>query len=270
MSDLYAKRGIIVRIIYLLIAFAYYVLWGFTRKQVQLVLCYHGIRAEQKDRFEWQIKRLKTKLIKRSNATTGTCICITFDDAFDNLLNNALPVLEYYHIPATIFAVAGNLGETPHWKMPPGHPESNEKTMTADQLISLSKNPLIKIGSHTLTHPDLTAISYDQVRIELADSKQKLEMLLGYSVEDLALPHGAYNQAVLTMALDAGYKRIYTLDPQPVDLMSNNSVIGRFSMSPEAWKVEFILTCAGAYSWLYKMRCVIHFITYGPACKANR
>lgn len=222
-----------------------------------IVLCYHGIPQTAKSIFERQIKHAASYAMQISTDAkqVNICpqkksVCFTFDDAFANLLDNALPVLEKYRIPAIIFAVAGNLGEKPCWKMPVGHPESNERTMTADQLVSLNKNSLIKIGSHTLTHPDLTAISRDQVKAELVESKRRLETLMGYAVEDIALPYGAYNQAVLTMAQDAGYKRVYTLDSKPVDLESGKAVIGRFSMSPDVWKIEFILTCGEAYAWL--------------------
>lgn len=41
-------------------------------------------------------------------------IAITFDDGYEELLTLALPVLEREEIPATVFFVAGNLGE-PFW-----------------------------------------------------------------------------------------------------------------------------------------------------------
>lgn len=265
---IYAKHGNIVRFIYLALAVGWFVvtLGGRLAGKTKVVLCYHSILTKQKERFEWQMARIFARATVYENKKGGSShhnrrfpkVWITFDDAFTNLLDNALPVLEKYCVPAIVFAVAGNLGETPRWKMPVGHPESSEKTMTADQLISISKNPLIKIGSHTLTHPNLVEISPEQAITELADSKQQLEALLGCSVEELALPHGAYNQAVLTMAQEAGYKRVYTLDSKPVDIESGDVTIGRFSMSPDVWKIEFILTCHGAYAWLRPWRRFIH------------
>lgn len=185
---------------------------------------------------------------------------MTFDDAFANLLDNAIPILERYQVPAMIFAVADNLGNHPRWRMPDGHPEANEPTMTAEQLQAASNNPLIRIGSHTMTHPNLVTIPDDQLRFELGESKRKLEETVGYLIVDLALPHGSYNDQVLSEALKAGYKRIYTLDPKPYDPSSANPVIGRFSVSPDVWKNEFLLTCAGAYSWLYPWRKLIRGI----------
>ncbi|MBN1764017.1 MAG: polysaccharide deacetylase family protein [Sedimentisphaerales bacterium] len=252
----YARHGILVRISYFLCAWISWLLIEisslFSRKTI--ILCYHGIASDQAGRFQEQMIRLGKRLKKGSKFWAFPSVRITFDDAFENLLENAVPVLDRYQIPAVIFAVPGNLGRRPGWAISPEHPEASESIMTSDQLVTLSRNSLVSIGSHTLTHPDLTAISSDQVRAELLDSKRQLETLLGCPVEDLALPHGRYNDDVLTIAQDVGYKRIYTLDPRPVDFESNDTIMGRFSMSPDVWKYEFMLTCAGAYVWLSPWR----------------
>ena len=188
---------------------------------------------------------------------------MTFDDAFENLIGNVIPVLEEFQIPAIVFAVPGNLGRTPKWAISPDRPESREKVMTAEQLVILDKNPLIHIGSHTMTHPNLATLTSEKIRQELAESKQQLELLLGHPVEDLALPHGAFNGTVLQMAHQAGYKRIYTLEPKVMpEVEMQNGVIGRFSMSPNVWPIEFTLTCAGAYSWLMGVRRTIQFFRH--------
>lgn len=189
---IYAKQGNLVRFIYLSLAIGWFVvtLGGRLAGKTKVVLCYHGILPKQKERFRWQMAGIfaqatcdeNKKDISRHHKKRFSKVCVTFDDAFANLLDNALPVLEKYCIPATVFAVPGNLGETPRWKMSVGHSESNEKTMTADQLASIGKHPLIKIGSHTVTHPNLVEILPEQAKTELSDSKQQLEALLGLSL----------------------------------------------------------------------------------------
>lgn len=266
----YNKRGLLVRLIYLIITVGLYVLTFGSRLGCikEIVLCYHGVLLTQKGLFRRQVMVLDHKS-NMSNTHPETCnatvtgkarILITFDDAFANLLDNALPILEEFHIPAIIFVVADNLGCRPCWRMPDGHPDVNEMTMTADQLTKISNNPLLRIGSHTLTHPDLTKISREQLKLELADSKAKLEKLVRYPIEDLALPHGSYNNEVLSMAEAVGYKRIYSLDPKPINPKKGSVVLGRFPMSPDVWKIEFILTCAGTYAWLYPWRKLLNIL----------
>jgi len=257
--SVYSKRGLVIRVAYLVGAmFWYAVTLGGRRKDVtMIVLCYHGISAIHQKSFQWQMKKVATRtaLLPYLEQETGCCllrpkVCVTFDDAFENVLENALPVLEHYQIPAIVFAVSENTGAKPRWMMPAGHPEADEITMTREQLFSLSKSSLIRIGSHTKTHPDLVKMPSDQVMTELADSKTQLEMLLGDVVEDLALPHGSYNDAVIKIARDVGYKRIHTLDARVNHGSREGALVGRFSMSPDMWKSEFVLTCYGAYSWL--------------------
>jgi peptidoglycan/xylan/chitin deacetylase (PgdA/CDA1 family) len=191
-------------------------------------------------------------------------IMVTFDDAFANLLDNALPVLEEFNIPAVIFAVTGNMGENPHWQMPKNHPEAQEPLMTGEQIAAVARNPSFRIGSHTVTHVDLTRVSRQQAEDELSQSKRQLEELLGTPVEDFALPHGAHDQHVMDMIQTAGYQRIFTIDSRLNLHSGHGGVIGRFSMSPDVWLMEFILTCAGAYAWLYDWRRLIRSIRRQP------
>ena len=265
----YSRKGVVVRLVYMVCALGWAVLTGFGRfrRNCVVALCYHGVSARQRERFAWQMSKIRSRAVDlakwRASTTSRTSlpyVSVTFDDAFANLLDNAIPVLEQYQVPAAIFPVADNLGYLPRWEMPDGHLESTEITMTAEQLVTVSKNPLVCIGSHTLTHPYLARIRPDQLKKELIDSKRRLEQLLHNPIEDLALPFGSYNQEVLSMAREAGYKKIYTVDPKPINMMSEEPVMGRFSMSPDAWNIEFLLTCCGAYTWLYPWRRLIRLI----------
>jgi peptidoglycan/xylan/chitin deacetylase (PgdA/CDA1 family) len=244
--------------VYLAISALWYLvtLGGWLNKKAGVILCYHGIRPGQKQQFERQVV-----LLSRQFPFVRT----TFDDAFENLLDNALPLLNKLHIPAIIFAVPGNLGKSPQWNIATDHPEYSQKTMTAQQLKSI-QNEWITIGSHTQTHPDLSKLPPDQVRWELLESKNNLEKLLGKPVEDLALPHGAYNADVLRIAQEAGYKRVYTLEPKLIRENQKSGAIGRFSMSPDVWPIEFYLTCCGAYAWLYPFRKLLKRLRHQTAC----
>ena len=49
----------------------------------------------------------------------GTCpensVAVTFDDGFDNMLDTALPVLQQYAIPATLFIPSDKINGTNDW-----------------------------------------------------------------------------------------------------------------------------------------------------------
>jgi len=54
----------------------------------------------------------------------------------------------------------------------------------------------IDFGAHTLTHPDLTYLSSDQLKAEVCDAKSIIEDALGAPVTSFAYPYGRYNGRV--------------------------------------------------------------------------
>ena len=72
----------------------------------------------------------------------------------------------------------------------------------------------IDFGAHTVTHPILTRISPEQVRIEISDSKKKIEQELGKPVTSLAYPNGMkadFNDIVINLAKETGFVTAFTL-----------------------------------------------------------
>ncbi len=264
------RRGILVRIIYVLVALIWWIVerlmcHGTRRNREVVVLCYHGVHATQRDRFSWQMRQIASRTIGAkmlSDAIDGQCIprrvCVTFDDGFSNLLDNAMPILQELGIPAVVFPVVANLGQTPKWEMSLHHPDLREQVMSREEIVSAHRDYLCRIGSHTRTHPCLTRLSLPEVNRELGESKIELERITDAPIEDLALPYGSYDERILNRAMAKGYKRIFTLDPCVYVGQSSPSVIGRFLMSPDAWRIEFLLTCAGAYTWLGAWRSALH------------
>jgi peptidoglycan/xylan/chitin deacetylase (PgdA/CDA1 family) len=138
---IYNKHGNLVRIFYLLIALFFYAasFGGYLKRKRSIVLCYHGILAGQKRLFRWQIERVATQNRPTFWWKKSPTVSITFDDAFDNLIENAIPALIEFNVSALIFAISKNLGNTPQWKISKNHPEYQERTMTATKLNIISK-----------------------------------------------------------------------------------------------------------------------------------
>ncbi len=113
---------------------------------------------------------------------------VTFDDGYGNVLEHAAGVLREFHYGATVFAVTEYCGKENDW---------------AGQLPEVPRMPLLswsglkewcaagfEIGSHTLTHPDLSAISRERATREIVASKSVLEDRLGQPVVTFAYPYG--------------------------------------------------------------------------------
>lgn len=115
---------------------------------------------------------------------SGAMVSVTFDDGLLSQYDNALPVLRANGIPATFYVVSGLIGIS--------------TTMTSAQVrtVQAAGN---EIGSHTVTHRDLTTLSGPELTAELANSKAALEAQFG-TVRALAYPYGATNATVAAAA----------------------------------------------------------------------
>jgi len=70
-----------------------------------------------------------------------------------------------------------------------------------------------EIASHTITHPDLTVISPEQLESELVDSKRILERDLGIEIVNFCYPAGQYNDVAAAAVEAAGYRGATTVEP---------------------------------------------------------
>lgn len=70
-----------------------------------------------------------------------------------------------------------------------------------------------EIGSHALTHRPLSALSDDEVRFELAESKRRLEDACGASVRHFAVPANFFDARVLRIAREVGYASVFCSRP---------------------------------------------------------
>lgn len=62
--------------------------------------------------------------------------------------------------------------------------------MDWDHLAALSRDPLVEIGAHTITHPRVSSLDATAALRELAGSRSRLEERLGRPVRHFAFPYG--------------------------------------------------------------------------------
>lgn len=83
--------------------------------------------------------------------------------------------------------------------------------LNADEIRTLAADPLIEVGSHTVTHPYLTSCSDEQLGRELADAQSILEHAAERTVDLFAYPLGDYDERVRTAA-GARYQQVWAVD----------------------------------------------------------
>lgn len=128
---------------------------------------------------------------------------ITFDDGYLSVYDHAYPALLERRMTATVYVVAGTIGGTNEWDRVAG--DQSEPMMTGSQIRDMAGHGF-EIGSHTVTHPHLTDLTEAQLTRELADSKHRLEDVIGREVVSLAYPYGDYDDRVMAATIAAGYR----------------------------------------------------------------
>jgi peptidoglycan/xylan/chitin deacetylase (PgdA/CDA1 family) len=156
-------------------------------------------------------------------------VAITFDDGFENVLTEALPVLRAHHLKATVYAITGMVGRRTAWT-DRGAPLPSLRVLDWAQLDEL-KQTGTEIGAHTISHGFLTQYSDAQLQTELRLPKEELEQRLGAAVPSFAYPQGDYDPRVVRAVRRAGYATATTVDQGRATPRSNPLILPRLLVS---------------------------------------
>lgn len=138
--------------------------------------------------------------LRYSDALPKRSVLIAIDDGFRSAYTIAYPILKKYSFTATLFIYTDYVGVS-------------REAITWNQLREMKADGF-EVGSHTITHYDLTKKREgedDQAYIarierELLVSKQIIDKKLSQNTIYLAFPYGRYNQVVLRICDQVGYK----------------------------------------------------------------
>jgi peptidoglycan/xylan/chitin deacetylase (PgdA/CDA1 family) len=123
-------------------------------------------------------------------------VVVTFDDGYLSHYTHAKPVLRKLGWPGVLYLTTKAIG-------PDG--------LTEKQIRSLMKAGW-EIDSHTLTHPDLTALDDAALEHELTESRRELQRRFGVPVNFFAYPAGRNDARVRAATAAAGYSAATTVE----------------------------------------------------------
>lgn len=140
-------------------------------------------------------------------AGTGRQVLMTFDDAFQNVITNALPILQEFGVPAITYVVAGQIGGSNAW-------DNNKRLQKRPLMTGEDLQEWIKfgneVGAHTVNHPNLLSLSPEDARREIFDSKKIIEDAVGRPVVHFCYPFGCWNPRLRDLVKEAGYETAMT------------------------------------------------------------
>lgn len=130
-------------------------------------------------------------------------VVLTFDDGYADVYCRALPLLEQFQVPATVFVASGYLDG--HFPWDETKPEPQARALTVDELLRLARSNLIDIGAHSVNHPRLATLPIDRQRREIEQSKATLQELVCRPVAGFSYPHGSASDATREIVRQSGY-----------------------------------------------------------------
>jgi peptidoglycan/xylan/chitin deacetylase (PgdA/CDA1 family) len=113
---------------------------------------------------------------------------------------HALPLLRRHACGATLFVLPGRLGGENAWD-----PDGPRKPLLSAEGIRRAAAEGVEIGSHGLTHMDLTRADGVLLRAEVRDSRAALREVTGTDVHGFCYPYGRLDRRVVDAVRDAGY-----------------------------------------------------------------
>lgn len=138
-----------------------------------------------------------------ADKTYGSLAALTFDDGLLDAYTIAYPAMKERELPFTLFVTSRLVGQ-------PGY-------LTLPQLRELYADPLCTIGVHGRSHRVLTQATEEERREEIFSSKDELEQMLGGGCDMFAYSHGCYDEQVLELMEEAGYRAACAVAGRPLN-----------------------------------------------------
>jgi len=173
--------------------------------------CYHHVFDDEKSGFEKQLRYLKNFgdfisitdavfLLSGVNKMNGKYFCVSFDDGYQCLYDNMMPVTAPLDIPVIIYLPTDFIGLKPEkeadFNMIKNNLPQNPKLLSFLDWQECNKMTSHKIsfGSHTKSHANLSGLDEKKLHEELLLSKKIIEEKLQRDCLDFACPWGIINR----------------------------------------------------------------------------
>jgi peptidoglycan/xylan/chitin deacetylase (PgdA/CDA1 family) len=202
---------------------------GLWRPRGSRILVYHLVLREDRRRFDehlsfltdhYRVVTVGRLLAEITAGSAGPFAALSFDDAFDELLHDALEIMDLRGVKATFFVPTGfvELADTPdvagRFSLGSHYYERPLRPMKVDDVRRLHALGH-EVGSHGVSHLDLGAVSQTLAAQELGESRKRLLDWLGVAPAGFAYPYGSLKSSVGAppeWVAAAGYAYAVTLE----------------------------------------------------------
>jgi len=107
----------------------------------------------------------------------------------------------------------------------------SNRPLSVRELQELSSSGLVEVGAHTVTHPILLELPFEQQQEEVAGNQRDLEQILGRPVESFAFPYGIHTPALVENLRGMGFRCACSTAGGPVRRRTNRFLLPRETVS---------------------------------------
>jgi peptidoglycan/xylan/chitin deacetylase (PgdA/CDA1 family) len=190
-----------------------------------------------------------------------TQVALTFDDGYRSWYDEAAPILEEFSVPAVFFVCSGFIGLRGEaarvFAVQRLRRHAPLEPLDVPQLRALAANPLFEVGSHTVNHVDLGAVTDRGALVsEIGGDRRRLEDWIGSAVRWFAYPFGQpENTSAASRAyIEAqGFERAFTIVPSFAG-GPDRFAVGRDSLEMTDPHWVWGSRLAGGYDALYRIK----------------
>ncbi len=191
---------------------------------------------------------VKTLFYNKKNSNS---VVITFDDGYLDNLENALPILEKYNLPATIYLTTDFCEQTAR------HPryiaQDKRLHLDWDEVQEMNEVNNVTFGSHTLSHPYLSRIDRNSSDKEIRKSKDIIESKLNASVKHFCYPSGDYGDREIDSVKKSGYETAVTVSPGKNRTAVSPFEINRTEVTQKDTAKDLFLKLNGSFDLMHQV-----------------
>ncbi len=138
-------------------------------------------------------------------------LCLTFDDGYRDNLEYAVPVLELFGLPATVFLVTRRMGAAAPIDRYEGCCD-RDRALTWDEARELKARGHV-LGGHGRSHRELATLDEASLHAEVLGCRDDLIAELGEPPATFCYPRGSEDAAVRQVVAQAGFEVGVTVYP---------------------------------------------------------
>ena len=192
-------------------------------------------------------------------------IGLSFDDGYQDIAENALPVLELYGFRATVYVstavIDGTSSFTWYRHQPP--------LLSWDDITRLDAQGTFSFEPHTVTHPNLVALGEAQAREEIVESKRILERRLNRETSSFCYPAGLFGERERSLVEQSGFRSAASCEPGTNNAFTDRLALRRIQIDRRDRLVDFRAKVGGGHDSPTVLRSLYRRYRYGASAIPN-